>query len=239
MLNLIDKIIIDVLFLATFSLSTYYIFEKSYIFIPLTIVTFILFKCGYLHALNRRRNKKELPLNDILFCLSMMDKTEQRDYFLKTLPKESYTITGDNSFIYDGKAYATLVKFGSPSVDDFCKLSKKHNEIYVLSRKIARDTLLIAKKMGVYVHQIPLKKMRKYLITHNAMPTMPKPTKQREKLHIKAMIQDIITRKRAKYYLFSALTMLFLSFFVPYTIYYLVSAIVFSVLTIGSMFSTN
>ncbi len=239
MISLIDKIIIDGVFLVMFSCASYYIFNKSWLFVPLTIICFICFKCGYMHALNRRKNKKELPLNDILFCFSMMTQIEQRDYFVKTLPKDSCTITGDNTFIYNGKAYATLIKFGAPSADDFCKIVRKHNDIYVIGKKISRESLLLAKKMGLYVHQVSLKKMRRYLINHNAVPKLPNATKQKEKLQIKEMLKDIITKKRAKYYLFSCVTMLTLSFFVPYTIYYLVFGSIFALLTITCMFSTN
>ncbi len=231
----IDRIVVDIIFCGICLCVSYYAFSSWYFCVPITLILYVAFKITYMHLLVRRKNIKEISVQDMLFALSMMTLKEQRDYFLATIPDGEYTITSDNTYVYNGVAYATLIKFGAPSVDDCAKIVKIHPSISIISRKISKDTLLMAKRMGLYVKQVSLKGVRKYLIAHNAMPKLPTPTKQKHKMDIKAMLANVITRKRAKYYLFSCISTLVLAFILPYKVYYLVCASVFALLGVGCL----
>ncbi len=232
----LDRILIDLIFVSFVLSCAYYLWRRWVLAIAIAVVAYIAFKVSYMHLLNRRRNLHSPSMGDILFAFSMMTAIEQRDYFIGTLPEGKCEVTGDNTFVYDGKAYATLIKFGAVSLDDCSKIVRKHLKINVVSRKISRDTLLNAKRMGLYVKQVPLKTVRKYLISHNAVPSLPTPTKEKMHFDLKASLQSMLTRKRVKYYALSSLSTLALAFFVPHTVYYLVFAGIFGVLSIGSVF---
>ncbi len=235
----IDRILIDIIFCSVTIAVTYYAFSRWYLSIPLTFCLYLAFKLTYTHLLNRRHNTKEASASDILFALSLMTAKEQRDFFLATLPEGAYQTTSDNTFFYQGKAYATLVKFGVPTADDCARLVRVHKSVHVISRKIPRDTLLIAKRMGLHVVHVPAKAVRKYLIAHNAVPTIPTPSTQKTKRKLSDVLANLVTRKKATYYVVSSLATLVMAFLVPYTVYYLVFAGVFALLSICCLLSTS
>ncbi len=231
--DLIDRIIIDILFLGSAGAVLACFIDSVYILVPLVILLYIAFKLTYMHVFNRIRNKKEMSINDILLTYSMMSLKEITDALETTLPQGRYTRMSDNILQYGEKNYAVLIKFSSPSLDDMAKIRRTlDGEVHVLSREIPRNVLLTAKKMGLHVVQVPLNKFRKYLIAHNALPTLPVPSERKsEKIDFKSRLAAIIEPKRLKYYVFSCFVTLFASLWVPYKAYYVTTGVLLAVLS--------
>ncbi len=229
----IDRIIIDVLFLGSASAVLACFIDNAYILVPLVAILYIAFKLTYMHVFNRIRNKKEMSVGDILFAYSLMTVKEVTDALEKTLPEGGCVRLCENVLRYGEKTYAILIKFSSPSPDDMARIRRTvEGEIHVLSREIPRNVLLYAKKMGLHVVQVPLSKLRKYLIKHNALPPLPSPSKNKsEKVPLKERLSAITDPRKLKYYLFSCSVTLISSLWVPYKAYYVVTGVILAVLS--------
>lgn len=228
----IDRIIIDVLFIGSASAVLGCFIDEVYILVPLVAILYIAFKLTYMHVINRIRNKKEMSIGDILFAYSVMTIKEVTDALEATLPQGSYVRMSENVIRYSGKTYAVLLKFSPPSSDDMAKIRRTtEGEIYVLSRDIPRSVLIYAKKMGLHVVQVPLNRLRKYLIKHNSLPTLPTPSESKpEKVSIRERLSAIADPRKLKYYVFSCSVTLIASLWVPYKAYYVVVGVIFAVL---------
>lgn len=148
-------------------------------------------------------------------------------------------------------------KFSPPSCDDIAAAYRtakgdQVEKIIVLGKKCNREILLFAKKFDMEFVFYPTKKVIDFLYKQNKVPspifqkTVWKRKKESSvlfalaqkrirlstvlkslKTNLSTLFSEALTKKRAKYYFFSALSMAILSFLVPYRAYY----ILFSVLS--------
>ncbi len=241
-----DKIIISIgiffIYTLIFTAIVKSIVAALFIAMLLSIMTYQV----SVHLHNRFHNKKIISLAEMEKLFAIMGNA-QNAYFIKATPSYFEPISLDCGFYISLNCSPVAIfpnyKFSPCSLDDIAKFYRitKDSEIssvWVLSKQNARSTILFAKGLDVDFNFIPTKRVHKFLANQNFLPpSLPTKKVKLKKADYKEVFNNIITKKRAKYFLFSGFTLGILAFFTPIKAYYIVVSIICIILGILCLFA--
>lgn len=237
-----DKIIISVnLFLIIFAIS--YVAAKNVVAAAIIAFLLTVTVCvSFLKIANRYKKTKKISLSKTEDGLSFIGITAQTELFISALPPETTKKINDFCFSYDKNGKKIMVfpnyKFFPTSKDDIAKFFRTCkdngvNDCIVLSRQSTRELLLFARGLPLNFKFLPTKAVRNFLVSRNlenkfALPEKPKvKTKKKfSKQFFRELIDGIISKEKAKYFLISGVGLVFGCLFTPLKIYYLVFAVI-------------
>lgn len=230
--KLFDRIILDaIVILATLMWTGYLIENTLWVFVT-TVCVYLAVKIFYLFLFNRYQNLKTLPSGEMEFLFSAMTPDEQAKHMIKTLPENAIYFKENNYFCISAEGVKTLVfcfyKFAPITNEDIARAYRTAKDkgiftILFLGRTPSRQTMLIARRLGLNARFVPSYKLKQYLVKHNAMPeTVKQAAKKAEKMPFRVTLAQIFHPRRAKYFALSGIITGLMSFFTPLKLYYLV-----------------
>ncbi|GHV00971.1 hypothetical protein FACS1894211_09710 [Clostridia bacterium] len=192
----------------------------------------------------RKKKKKDLSAKDIKHAESVMtqlifmENTRVLSFFAAFLKKHYNCMSTGECVLAETGAEATLIftafKHAPLSPDDLAR-------VYIAAQKYSADKILIftngcapatteaarrlQKPRAILQNAADTYKFLKAYETFPEITVQVEPPKRRKKF--KFLLAAALSRKNAKSYLFGALFMVAGSFFIPYNLYYLMSASVF------------
>ena len=228
-MTLFDKIVLYAFASAFFTLTFYTLFKNLAAAILASVLLVVAVRAVWLRLYVRRR-KKEIGVGEMENALAMMGN-EQAGYFLSVVPQAYAPELRESGIVYfDGKKKVYLFpnyKFSATGRDDvarFYRAAKKEkvDVCYVLGRQPDRQTYLLSNSLDILFTFIPSKKLHKFLASQNALMPKPRRVKNPKRPSFKHLLDEAFTKKRAKYFALSGLSVTLLGFFVPFRAYYFV-----------------
>lgn len=185
----------------------------------------------FLHLRNRYQDKTTISISEMEILLTIEGAQKTICRLVSTLPVD-YDIKAESPYIYinspDKMMYFINYKFSPLSCDDVVKARNeaiKHNfnEVTIYAKRPKRDTLLFMNKLEINIAYKDSKSLHRYLKQHNALPDKLHPQKKKKTpISFDELIENVFTKKRAKYFAFTGFTLALMSFFTPLTLYYLI-----------------
>lgn len=241
----LDKAILNFVVFFIFSLIFTAIVKNIAGALFIALLLSILTNRVTIHLYNRFHDKKTISLSEMENLFAIMGGG-QTAFFIKATPSYFEPKVLDCGFYISLNCKSIAIfpnfKFSPCSLDDvakFYRIAKDNNieQAWVLSKLNARSTILFAKSLDINFTFVHTKKVHKFLTNQNALPPMLTQKKVKlKKADIKEIFSNIFLRKRAKYFLFSGISLGLLAFFTPIKAYYIVVSIICLLLCIGCLF---
>ncbi len=181
-------------------------------------------------------NRTDITPSELPVMLALMGSQKATELFYATLPAQHGLYIRAPYFAYERKGQKYLVcvayKFINLTQEDIAGAYREAvkngiEHVFILARAKDRKTLTLGAILPITLEYPDKYAVYKYLKRHNALPEKPKKNKkQRVKPDLRALGSVILEPRKAKYYLFLALTFALLALFTPLKTYYLVFAIV-------------
>ncbi len=227
------------IFFLTYFLLFYSVFIKfldKSIAIPIIILIYVCI-CVCNALANRKRKSIEMTMEEMPVYLALMDRQKQTELFFSLVPDAQKGNFNSPYFTYieNGKRtlVAVLYRYFNLTQEDIASAYREAqkeevDKIIILTRKWERKTLTLTAVLPIPFYFPDKFTVYKALKKHNALPKKPPlpKKKERQKISIKEQFTAIFTEKRAKYFLFSALTLIIMSFLTPLKNYYLIASII-------------
>lgn len=238
----------DVLTFITVFLWCFYVIENFWLSILLTLPIFGLFKTVFLLISAKIKRKQHPSVGEIFFRLAVLTPEKQSELFFNLCPENKRKRLSPTVFeaeTPDGKVIVAVnFKLGETSADDLLRIKRAtegaDGKIIVLGKFPARNVLLTAKRFGFSATYPKPREIKNRLIKHNAIPepiaAAEKLQKEKTPFNLSNLLHVLFSRAKIKYYLFSAIVLAAMSFFVPSSVYYLVLSGISAILAIGSAF---
>lgn len=241
-------IMTDILTFITVFLWCFYVIDNFWLSILLTLPIFGLFKTVFLIISAKIKRKHNPSVGEIFFRLAVLTPEKQSELFFNTFPEDKRKRLSPTVFEAETPQGKTVIavnfKLGETSADDLLKIKRAtygaDGKIVVLGKFPSRAVLLTAKRFGFSATYPRPKEIKKLLVKHNAVPepiaAAEKLKKEKTPFVLSNVLHVLFSRAKIKYYLFSAIVLAAMSFFVPSSVYYLVLSGISAVLAIGSAF---
>ena len=194
----------------------------------------------------RRKRLTVINVQDMESELALMG-SEQVDFLLKNAPLPYSPMKTENGFFITKteRIYiACNYKFSPTSIEDVAKFyrhAKKNKvlKVVVLGKYPQRATIVFASSLDVLFKFESSKKLHKFLETRDGLMPKRKIVFHRRKKKFGAIIALAFTKKRAKYFALSSLSLVAFAFFTPMRIYYFVFCAVSLVLAVVCLLQKN
>lgn len=241
----IDKIIINIVLFFLYSLIFTVLVKNIAAALLIALLISILTYQVSLHLHNRFHDKKTISLAEMEKLFAIMGGN-QVAYFIRATPSYFEPISLEHGFYISLNCSAVAIfpsyKFSPCNLEDIAKYYRiaKENDItsiWILSKQNTRSTILFAKSLDIDFNFVSTKRVHKFLANQNFLPqSIPQKKAKLKKTDYKEILSSIIIRKRAKYFLFSGLTLGLLSFFTPIKAYYIAVSTICLILGILCLF---
>ncbi len=220
-------------FLVVYGLFSKYLSKKLAIILTAFIYVFLL---GALIIKAIKPAKKEMRVEETPVYLALMPREEQTALFYSLVPEEARIKMQSPYFLYqrgDKKILvACIYRFFNLTQEDIASAyreSQRENadEIIILTRARERKTLTLTALLPIKFTFPDRYSVHRALKKHNALPPKPeKPKNVKITVDKGHLFSTIFNRKRAKLYMFSAISLALLSFITPLKNYYLIASLV-------------
>lgn len=240
----LDKVIFNFVVFFIFSLIFTAIVKNIAAALLIALLFTITVNRITMHLYSRFHAKKTISLAEMEKLFAIMG-SGQTTCFIKATPSYFEPISLDCGYYISLNCKPVAIfpnyKFSPSTMDDiakFYRIAKDNNieEVWVLSKLNARSTILFAKSLDLNFNFIPIKKVHKYLTSQNYLPVpLPHKNVKLKKADLKEVFSNILIKKRAKYFLFSGITLGLLAFFTPIKAYYITVSIICLLLGIGCL----
>ena len=243
------SVILDVIFIAflgfftCFLVFNYFLDRKVAIALSITlslvlaIFNFAILKSKRLK--NKLAKKEKIQVENTLFQLSFMPKSESSTLLFNALEKENLNpVKNRYGFNLPEKKAIVFLSLGidgatkSDVVKAFNKLDNEYNTAYIFSTSYKSEVLDFSKRFSGKVQFVSSEKIYSLLKKHDQLPP------EKYKLLFKKpkfCFSNILKRKKAKKYAFLGFCMAFFSFLVSFKLYYVIFAGLFFTLSLISI----
>lgn len=234
MAKLIDLIVFTTGYLlVVYGILSKYLSKKLAIIITSCTFVFVL---GVLIIRNLKPKRKEMHVEETPIYLALMPRDKQTELFYSLVPDERKISIKTPYFLYqngdDRVLVATLYRFLNLTQEDIASayregVKEKVSEIIILTRARERKTLTLTALLPIRFTFPDKYTVHRALKKHNALPPKPeRPQKVKIKVDKNHLFSTIFNPKRAKLYMFSAISLALLSFITPLKNYYLIASLV-------------
>lgn len=179
---------------------------------------------------------KEMHPEETPIYLALMPRQEQTALFYGLVPSDRRISINSPYFLYEkeGKRVlvATLYRFLNLTQEDIASayregVNQQADEIIILTRARERKTLTLTALLPIKFTFPDKYSVHRLLKKHNTLPPKPeKPPRVKIKVDKNHLFSTIFNPKRAKLYMFSAISLALLSFITPLKNYYLIASLV-------------
>lgn len=246
---IIDTILSLFLSFILFLLFTNYFFPRPYSIITALILAG-LFTLFAFKVLSKNRVKKITKSHDrkefenTITQLNFMTKAELCDFFEKVLIKKGYSPIKRRNMIYIKDKKALLFfKFGFESVikSDVLKAfnaKNKNDTSFILSETFSPEVKAFGARFDKVV-LVSAEEIYKYLKDNDSIPEFKYSFNTTKFDRVKAF-KSLLDRKKTKTYVLFGVIFLFMSYFVPYKLYYVIVGALFLIFSlICLLFGSN
>ena len=190
----------------------------------------VVLRTVILHLYVRRKRKKVISVAEMEKAFSLMGG-EQTDFFFSAIPPAFHPRKTEGGILLFREQQILFIapnyKFSTTGADDtarFFRLAKKENatHVYILGRYPNRQVLVLGNSFDISFTFVRGKKLHRYLLSRNALPEKVKTVRTRKKENFCVLLENAFTKKRAKYFALSGLTILLFGFFTPMRVYYFI-----------------
>lgn len=240
----LDKIVINILgFIVIFIWVNYFI-DGFTICLFITALIFIATRTIFIHIINRYYRLKNITVWEMCQSFAIMGAEEVCKHFTDLIPQSYNPTVIDNCIIFEKNDNRILIypifKTVAVNTEELLKVwrtAKKNNAqtLWILAKERYRNIISLSNCLDGNFVFFSAKKIHRFLINHNALPEKNfslKKTKNRTAFSF-IMLSELFIKRRAKYFIFSGLTLALLSFFVPLTLYYLVMSTIMFAMSIA------
>lgn len=221
----LDNIILTIIIFILNCIWLSYLFEKLEMIIFISLLLVILLKMLILHISNRYSDKKTISMEDT-FTIFAMDKLRTLIHINNLIPESYGSRIDDGYIVFSNKLL--LVNFSFSEIG-FADISRAFNyanannleKVIVLTNKISRKTLLFCNRLPIPFVYYDRNKLFHKLKNANGLPkSIFIYEKAKKKIYLSQIFWEIFNKKRAKYFLFTSLVLIFTSLFTPLKLYY-------------------
>lgn len=230
----IDKILINIFGIVIVIIWVNYFIDGLVESLFISFLIFLAVRTIFIHILNRYRKLKNITVWEMSQIFAIMGAEEVCKHLINIVPNEFNPVIEQNCIIFTKDKNKILVlplfKTVPVSTEEILKIwrfakANEVNTIWVLARELYRKVIVLANSLEGEFIFFHAKKIHRFLLNHNALPKKNFAYKKvKNKISFSAALSDVFIKRRAKYFLFSGIVLAIMSFFAPFTVYYLVMA---------------
>lgn len=220
----IDYIVFTIIFyFATFLWSRYLIKDLTWSLIFSAIFTIVLF--SFIYAMLSKIKKKPYPEERLVKEILIKGNEYPAILLSKVLEKKEIPHKLQKNLIFVNNNLVVLdFKFSEYSASDIVSCYHKYKEyqfdrLLIITKSTKRNFYQYSSFLPVKVEVCKIHNFFKFLNKNNALPDLEN---KKSKTNYKELLQVFFRRQNFKYFIFSGGILIFVAFFVPMKIYYLV-----------------